>query len=172
MLLAPPTQDVQLPLLWQLRQASLGGPATYRVASLKALQEKTVMVVEEVMSQNPYCAEVTATVGEVMNQLMELDIRHLPIVESGALVGIISDRDLRAIAPAGILEQGAAVNTTIGRIMSSDVVSVNPETELSEAVDLMIEHKIGAIPVVEADSSQLVGIVSYVDALRAARDAL
>jgi acetoin utilization protein AcuB len=54
--------------------------------------------------------------------------------------------------------------------MTTDVISVNPETELEEVVDLMIEHKIGAVPVVEADSSKLVGIVSYIDALRAARD--
>jgi acetoin utilization protein AcuB len=50
------------------------------------------------------------------------------------------------------------------------VVTVNPESDVAEVIDLMIEHKIGAVPVVEADSTRLVGIVSYVDALRAARD--
>jgi acetoin utilization protein AcuB len=54
--------------------------------------------------------------------------------------------------------------------MSSDVVTVNPETEVGEAIDLMIEHRIGALPVVEADSTKLVGILRYVDALRAARE--
>jgi acetoin utilization protein AcuB len=49
---------------------------------------------------------------------------------------------------------------------------VDPETEVSEAIDLMIEHRIGALPVVEPDSTKLVGIVSYVDVLRAARDLL
>jgi acetoin utilization protein AcuB len=56
--------------------------------------------------------------------------------------------------------------------MSSDVVSVDPETELTEVVDIMLEYKIGALPVVEADSAELVGIISYIDALRAARPLL
>ena len=60
----------------------------------------------------------------------------------------------------------------ISDAMSPDVISVNPETEVSEVIDLMIEQNVGAIPVVEADSAKLVGIVSYVDALRAARNLL
>jgi acetoin utilization protein AcuB len=54
--------------------------------------------------------------------------------------------------------------------MTSDVITVHPESDASEAIDLMIEHRVGALPVVEPDSTKLVGIVSYVDALRAARD--
>jgi CBS domain-containing protein len=49
---------------------------------------------------------------------------------------------------------------------------VNPGDDLVEAIDLMIEHQIGAVPVVESGSTELVGIVSYVDALRAARELL
>jgi acetoin utilization protein AcuB len=56
--------------------------------------------------------------------------------------------------------------------MASDVVAVNATDDLIEAIDLMIEHRIGAVPVVETGSSALVGIVSYVDVLRTARDLL
>jgi acetoin utilization protein AcuB len=56
--------------------------------------------------------------------------------------------------------------------MSTDVLSVDPETDVGEVVDLMIEHRVGAVPVVDADSEELVGIVSYMDVLRASRDLL
>ena len=56
--------------------------------------------------------------------------------------------------------------------MSSDVIYVEPETDLSEVVALLLEHKIGAIPVVQPDTRAVVGIVSYIDVLRAVQDAL
>ena len=136
------------------------------------------MIVEEVMSRDPYCADAGASIRQVMRMLVEADVRHIPIVDEGGLVGIVSDRDLRQVMP-GVLEELESPLATrpllsrpITSVMSSDVVSVNPESDLAEAVDLMIELKIGAIPVVEADSTKLVGIVSYVDALRAAREYL
>jgi CBS domain-containing protein len=51
--------------------------------------------------------------------------------------------------------------------MTGDPITVDEETELTEVIDLMIEHKVGALPVVAED--KLVGIVSYVDVLKAAR---
>jgi len=58
----------------------------------------------------------------------------------------------------------------VAQLMSADVLTVNPEDELSDAIGLLLEHEIGATPVVEPGSKKLVGIVSYVDASRAARD--
>ena len=54
--------------------------------------------------------------------------------------------------------------------MSAGVVSVDPETEVGEVVDLMIEHRIGAVPVVARGTDEIVGIVSYVDVLRASKE--
>lgn len=56
------------------------------------------------------------------------------------------------------------------KVMGSDVISVNPETELAEIVELLVEQRIGAIPVVRAGTRELVGIVSYIDVLRALQD--
>jgi len=58
-----------------------------------------------------------------------------------------------------------ALNTKIGEIMTTDPVTVSPEDDLQEAVELLIEEKFGGIPVVE-ESEGLVGIVTYVDVLR------
>ena len=136
------------------------------------------MVVEEIMSRNPLAVQVTETLGKVMTMLREADIRHLPVLEGDILVGIVSDRDVRSYELPALLDLDdpsrarTLLKTPIGDIMSSDVVSVNPETDVGELIDLMIEQKIGAVPVVDADSTELVGIVSYIDALRAARDSL
>ncbi len=136
------------------------------------------MQVQDVMSRNPYAADATTTIGQVVSLLAEADVRHLPIVDEGALVGIVSDRDLREVVPNILdeIERPQAIRHVLAQpvthIMHGDVVSIYPESELAEAVDLMIEWRIGAVPVVEPDSSKLVGIVSYVDALRAARDLL
>ena len=56
--------------------------------------------------------------------------------------------------------------------MSSGVVSVGPESQLSEVIDLMVEHKYSAVPVANELNGSLVGIVSYIDVLRALQDTL
>lgn len=109
-----------------------------------------------------------------MRRLIDLDVRHLPIVSDGELVGIISDRDLREVTSRLVAEGETEINRVLDRpisdLMSADVLSVDPETELEEVVDLMIEHRVGALPVVSPGTDELVGIVSYVDVLRAAHD--
>jgi acetoin utilization protein AcuB len=63
-----------------------------------------------------------------------------------------------------------ALATPVIRVMSSDVVSVGVEDDLAEVIDLMLEHKVGAIPAVRPDTRQVVGIVSYIDVLRAVQE--
>jgi CBS domain-containing protein len=136
------------------------------------------MHVAEVMTPDPFTATVRSSVGQVLRMLAEADVRHLPILDDHALVGIVSDRDLRAVAPRGLdaLENPDGVQRALGQpissVMNTDLIFVHPESELGEAADLMIEHKIGAVPVVEPDSMKLLGILSYVDVLRATREAL
>jgi acetoin utilization protein AcuB len=136
------------------------------------------MLVQEVMTRTPYVASVRDSIRKVLGTLAEADVRHLPIVENGALVGIVSDRDLREVVPSALdelerpLESARILARPVSELMSSDVVAVNPGDDLVEAIDLMVEHRIGAVPVIDDDSAELLGIVSYVDALRAARDAL
>ena len=126
------------------------------------------MVVQEIMSEQPYAIEANRSVKEALNRLLAQDIRHLPVLDAGLLVGMLSDRDVRGVA-ADALAGGSPdqLSLPVSEVMSSDPITVDPETDVTEVIDLMIEHKVGALPVVVDD--KLVGIVSYVDVLRAAR---
>ncbi len=131
------------------------------------------MLVQEIMTANPVTVEVTDTVQDVIDVLNDMDIRHVPVVDSGVLAGMISDRDLRDFTlpmmvrfsnPERAAERCA---TPISQVMHSDVLTVGSESELQEVIDLMIDHKIGAVPVCDEIEGRLVGIVSYIDVLRA-----
>ena len=109
----------------------------------------------------------TATVRDALRALGELDVRHLPVVdEKREVVGMLSDRDL-----ADHERSQEELAQPVSEVMSGDVIVVTPATEVTEIIDLMTENRIGALPVVDNDS-QLAGIVSYVDVLRAAGKAL
>lgn len=135
------------------------------------------MVVAEIMSAEPFAVKASEPIGRVLEKFAEADVRHLPVVEQGRLVGIVSDRDLRSFRPNLLLELEhpdqirKLLTQPISSVMSADVVTVDPETDVSEVIDIMLEQKVGAVPVVEADGERLVGIVSYMDVLRAAQDA-
>ena len=134
------------------------------------------MEVSEIMTPNPERADVTETVRDAFMKLMEVDVRHLPIVEQNELVGMISDRDLREfIVP--MASEMELVNTADSRferpisdLMKGDVISVHNESDVSEVIELMIDHKIGAVPVIEPSTGLLVGIVSYIDIIREAQE--
>ena len=136
------------------------------------------MVVEEVMTRNPVTVDASASIRKVMTTLAENDVRHLPVLDDGELVGIVSDRDLRQYSAPAMLgfehpdEIRRMLDQPIANLMAGDVATVNPETDIGEVVDLLVEQKVGAIPVVSPSNQDLVGIVSYVDVLRAARDLL
>lgn len=129
--------------------------------------------VDEIMTPNPERVEVTDSLREVVSRLMELDVRHLPVVSNDELIGMISDRDLRTVAgvtPGVTRPEDVAWDRAVTSIMQGDVIAVEPSDDLRDAVDLMIEHKVGALPVVDGVNGMLVGIVSYIDVLRHARE--
>lgn len=105
--------------------------------------------------------------------MREVEVRHVPVVQGGALVGMLSDRDLARVDMGRLLKVEGAnalrqeLATPIAQIMTSDVISVEPDTEVGDVIGLLIDHKIGALPVVEAESQEVLGIISYVDVLRA-----
>lgn len=129
------------------------------------------MRVHELMTENPATVSVRATVRQAVQLLAELDIRHLPVMQASTLVGFLSDRDLReTMGLEDPDERSARMDGEVSAVMSSNVFSVGPEDEVGEVIDLMVEQKLGAVPVVE--DGALVGVVSYVDILREARELL
>lgn len=125
------------------------------------------MTVEQIMSTSVITVEEHETIGHADDEMRWADIRHLPVVDRHRrVVGIISNRDiLRALGRA----RGKGVG--VASVMHRDVLSVRPETWAREAVNLMLERKIDALPVV-GDDGRLVGIITATDFLRLASMAL
>ena len=130
------------------------------------------------MSHHPVSATASTSVREAMRILLEKDIRHLPIVDGASLVGIVSIRDLPALVATGVCYFGdpheveQVLDQPLSNVMTTDVVSVRPSSGLGAAIDLMLAHKIGALPVTESTGNKLVGVLSYTDALRVVRPSL
>jgi acetoin utilization protein AcuB len=125
-----------------------------------------------VMQTTVISIDMDATVGTAMELCTNRRIRHLPVLDEGRkLVGLLTDRDLRAcISPRiGTLSENNADRETLHRhihvVMTRQVVTAPPTMTLSQAAALMLERKVGCLPVVYDDGS-LAGIVTTTDFLR------
>ena len=129
------------------------------------------MLVEKRMKHDPVTVSPEDSFRHAMTLIRQKGIRHLPVVEAGQLVGIITDRDIRQTSPspATSLEihelHYLLERVKIREIMTRKVYTVAPETPIEEAARLMLEHKIGGLPVLQA--GRLVGIITETDILRA-----
>lgn len=136
------------------------------------------MTAEELMTDDVTTVDETASLAAALEILSQLEIRHVPVVHDGEVTGMISDRDLRSlgldiVTDLESLERiKARLQAPVSSLMTGGVVTVDRSTDVSEIIDLMLEEKVGAIPVVDEETNELVGIVSYVDVLRAAREQL
>ncbi|MBI2361445.1 MAG: CBS domain-containing protein [Deltaproteobacteria bacterium] len=141
------------------------------IVETKARAGKTVVLkVADVMTENPLTVEPSDTLEQVEELLEEHRIRQLPVVEGTVLVGIITDRDIRPFLRDRYLgspeEQERVMKTTVAAVMSPKPITLSPNDDLKEAIELLIEEKMGGIPVVDQDGEAVVGIVTYVDVLR------
>ena len=127
------------------------------------------MKVVDVMTKNPLVMTPEETIGKADELMSENRIRQLPVVDGAALLGIITDRDIRSFLAESSLvepeERAKALKTRVRDIMTAEPLTLAPDDELQEAVELLIEEKVGGIPVVD-EAEGLVGIVTYVDVLR------
>ena len=127
------------------------------------------MKVVDVMTKDPLTIGPSETVGEAEELMTENGIRQLPVVKNSDLIGIITDRDVRSflagssVSPPNEREQ--ALRTQVSDLMTTNPLTLAPDDELQDAVELLVEQKIGGVPVVDA-AEGLVGIVTYVDVLR------
>jgi CBS domain-containing protein len=121
--------------------------------------------VRDAMTENPRSIGASASVVEAARLMREGDIGSLPITDDEELVGMITDRDIttRVVAEASDL-----ATTSVGDVSSQDLISVEPDKDLEEAVQLMARHQVRRLPVVE--NGRLVGIVAQADVALALRE--
>ncbi len=119
--------------------------------------------IRDLMTSSPASCEASTPVVEAARQMAQQDVGPIPVVEGDQLVGIVTDRDivLRVVA-----EGRDPSSTTAQEIVSSDLVTVTPDSNLDEALQLMAQNQVRRLPVAEGD--RLVGIVAQADVARAA----
>lgn len=135
------------------------------------------MTVSNVMNTDVITVHPHDRIKVAVDHMNAAHVRHLPVVNGRRLVGIVSDRDIRLF---GMSVDGAAdgdfqfrigTEVTVREVMQEEPVLIGPDADLREALDLMIEDRVGAIPVVD-EGDHLLGIVSYVDMLKLLQDRL
>jgi CBS domain-containing protein len=115
--------------------------------------------IKDTMTSNPCSIDADKPVSYAAKMMRDEDVGLAPIVEGDRLVGTLTDRD---IAVRVVAEGRDAESTTVREVASRDVVTVNPEQGLDEALSLMAEHQVRRLPVVE-ENGRLVGVVAQAD---------
>jgi acetoin utilization protein AcuB len=126
-----------------------------------------MLLVKDSMTREVVVLSPQTTAAEALGMCRERRIRHLPVLEEGRLVGIVSDRDLRSAAPAlGDPDRASALEKIrISEVMTREVVTARPGDPIEEAANRMRERRIGCLPVVE--EGELAGIVTSSDVMEA-----
>lgn len=126
---------------------------------------------DAIMTRDVKTLRPDQTLLDAMRFLRDHGVRHVPVVDGyGALVGIVTDRDVKRATPSALLGDQRQVwdevvsKTLVSTIMTRQVITGAPDTPLREAVRRFVEDKIGCVPVVER--GKVVGIVTAHDLLR------
>ena len=134
------------------------------------------MYIERAMTPAPVCVRPGTTLPEARELLAAHTFRHLPVTdEAGRLVGVLSDRDVRSAFPSTILspmmrddQRERLGKVLVGAVMSRPPVALPLEATLDDALLLFDRHRVGALPVVDAEG-RVAGIVTMRDVLRSYR---
>lgn len=126
------------------------------------------MLVGERMRRNPVTITEDVGIGEALRIMKDNKVRRLPVLNRhGKLVGIVSEKDLLQASPSqattlSIFELNYLLSKlTVKKVMTSPVITVDEQTPLEEAARIMVDNRIGGLPVVEGD--ELVGIITETD---------
>jgi CBS domain-containing protein len=122
--------------------------------------------IRDVMTANPSSLGSGSNVIEAARLMRDVDAGIIPVVEGDKLIGTVTDRD---IAIRVVAEGKDPEKTTVGEIASRDLVTIDPQQDLDEALRLMARHQVRRLPVVEEDG-KLVGIVAQKDIAQHASD--
>jgi CBS domain-containing protein len=122
--------------------------------------------VREVMADQPRCVTPETPVSEAARLMKSEDVGSLPILEGERVTGVVTDRDIviRAVA-----EEKDPRGMPVRDIASRDLVTIDQDQDLSEALKLMASYQVRRIPVVDRDD-RLVGVIAQADVAREMKD--
>jgi acetoin utilization protein AcuB len=119
-------------------------------------------IIRKYMTSNPVTIGQEQTLDVAHRVMREHRVRHLPVLQGGKLVGVLSQRDLHLIETLNDVDPAT---TTVEDAMTMDVYVTAPSTPLAEVVSVMADHKYGSAVVV--DRGKIVGMFTTIDALDA-----
>jgi len=126
--------------------------------------------VRDCMSVDPATVGPKDSLQKVIGLLRRRDIRSVPVIENGRLIGVVTDRDVRQVAPAYPLSRDEdeirryTENLTVTAAMTADPMTIAPDAPLVEAAKVLETYRISSMPVV--DDGRLVGMLTVTDVLR------
>ena len=123
-------------------------------------------LIREVMTANPSTIETDGFVIEAAKIMKAEDAGVVPVTENGRLIGMVTDRD---IAIRVVAEGKDPQSTSVREVASKDLVTIDPQQDLDEALRLMAQHQVRRLPVIEEDG-RLVGVVAQADVAREGDD--
>jgi CBS domain-containing protein len=132
----------------------------------------TPQLVSDVMTKKVVSVSEDETLANVLEHVRITHFRHTPVTDDGRLVGLLTERDLLRMSTSSLLPHRESDDFLQRRfhvrdVMTKDVATVSPSTALRRAGELMLEKRIGCLPVVD-ERNVLVGIVTTSDFLRVA----
>jgi CBS domain-containing protein len=122
--------------------------------------------IRDIMTSNPSTIEPDNSIVEAARIMKQQDAGVVPVTENGRLTGMVTDRD---IAIRVVAEGRDPQSTPVREVASKDLVTVDPQQDLDEALRLMAQHQVRRLPVVEEDG-RLVGVVAQADVAREGDD--
>ena len=117
--------------------------------------------IREVMTPAPETIQADRPASEAAKKMKEADAGMIPVMDNGNLLGTVTDRD---IALRVVAEGKDPQSTTVGEIASRDIVTVQPDEDLDDALQKMAKHQVRRLPVVE--DGRLIGVVAQADVAR------
>lgn len=130
-----------------------------------------MMRVGDLMSRVVISVPPSAPVLDARAVMLKERIRHLLVVDEGRLQGIVTDRDIRLNLPSPATSLSVweinhlLARLTVAEVMTRNVIVVDPQRDAREAARILLDHEIGALPVLEGE--RLLGIITETDVLRA-----
>jgi acetoin utilization protein AcuB len=128
---------------------------------------RPIPTIRDYMAESPHTIGSDQPVAHASELMQKHHIRHLPVLEGGRLVGVISDRDVKIVQAFHDVDAG---EVQVAEAVGVEAYTVAPDAKLDEVAMHMAEHKYGSAVVM--DHNKVIGIFTTVDALRALADAL